>query len=86
MNLDGVFIPPTGAMQFEVTDKVNGFDGSVLWVIADSHLPPGRMPRCTHRRGDFMLVIAIMHLTKPFALGQGAGMNLVCGCMGRIVE
>jgi len=81
-----MFIPPDGAMQFEINNHPLGFNGSVLWCVPDQRTTSTRVPGCQCSNGDFMKVVGASHLTQRFNFNQGARDNLVCRCIGRIIE
>lgn len=85
-----LYIPPPGAMQFELTQ---GWDGTpcpdrlrpfVFWVMPlDSYGPKDSKPDCPHNRSYAVLRASLSPLHSKRGIGT---CDKVCECVGRIIE
>ncbi len=87
MNVDGLFVPPDNAMQFEIKRAANMLTVPVtcVWVM-------GKLPQicscgcgCQEMYPVYRESIPPEYRKRSAVTGPGRG-GYVCDCMGRIIE
>lgn len=81
--MSDLFIPPEGAMQFEVTAADTQYRGETMWVIPSDAPLDDRNWVCHCDRHYEVLEET---LSERFRRAFGPPPNGVCACVGRIIE
>lgn len=86
--MSDMFIPPEGAMQFEVLRDRYGNDAPepiVIWVIPFlGRFAGSALSGCTHHDRAFQIIMeSLPHIMRSRSGMTRAG---ICECLGRIIE
>jgi hypothetical protein len=79
-----LFIPPDGAMQFEITHPETPFRGEVFWVMPTILGVHTWNWECKCSRRFEVLLDSLASSARPAF--DGKGRCAVCLCVGRIIE
>ncbi len=92
--MSDLFIPPEGAMQFEITaarsESVRRLIGTVIWV--ESHPAERCSDKMCACRPKYRIILASLpdfmrdHIENLLRRGLISGLPAVCVCNGRIIE
>lgn len=89
--MESLFIPPPGALQFEVTlmrrPETQAMMGSAIWVTELSGAP-GENPFCECKTGWSVLIESVSGAPRAFLEERRklGAIITVCPCNGRIIE
>lgn len=83
---DDVFIPPPGAMQFEIETHIDAPEtvGDRLWVLKKTFRGSRRMEGCSCAADDCYVVLHYRASDDSLVHRKTGG--FICKCMGRFVE
>lgn len=84
----GMIDAPEGAMQFEITLDRLELKGTRLWVKFDRARGSvyGNPPGCACKPEEYFRVLRTIWTPRPLTGDEASSGNLVCRCIGRLVE